>query len=124
MNRKTLIFSLACITAVLFLPPVLLHAAELRVPNPPSGLQDDAGLAAPVSTAGHPAAEEAAEQEPGRAEQEENAPLNDSPDSRPTEIVSAAEANERSGFNALFIVIALVVGFAVGAGYISSRTRS
>lgn len=47
MNRKTLIFSLACITAVLFLPPVLLHAAELRVPNPPSGLQDDAGLAAP-----------------------------------------------------------------------------
>ena len=44
MNRKTLFFSLACITAVLFLPPVLLHATELRAPNPGETLQDNAGL--------------------------------------------------------------------------------
>jgi hypothetical protein len=45
-----------------------------------------------------------------------------SPDPTPTEIRSTAEANEQSGTNALFIVIAIVVGFALGAGYVSYRT--
>lgn len=39
-----------------------------------------------------------------------------------TEIVSTAEANERSGSNALFIFVALIVGFAIGAGYVSHRS--
>jgi hypothetical protein len=40
----------------------------------------------------------------------------------PTEIVSTAETNERYGSNVLFIVITLVVGFAIGAGYVNHRT--
>jgi hypothetical protein len=47
MNRKTIFFSLACITAMLFLPPVLLHATTLRVPNPSTALQDTADAAVP-----------------------------------------------------------------------------
>jgi len=39
-----------------------------------------------------------------------------------TEIVSTAEANEHSGTSALFIVIAIIAGFALGAGYVSHRT--
>ncbi len=41
-----------------------------------------------------------------------------------TELVSEAESTERTGSTALFIVIALVVGFALGAGYVSHRTGS
>ena len=50
MNRKTTFFSLACITAMLFLPPVLMHATSLRVPNPSTGVQDDAGAITPPGT--------------------------------------------------------------------------
>jgi hypothetical protein len=39
-----------------------------------------------------------------------------------TEVLSPAQATERSGSTALFIVIALVTGFALGAGYVSHRT--
>lgn len=44
MNRKTTSLSVTCLTALLFLLPVLLHATELRAPNPGQALQDDAGL--------------------------------------------------------------------------------
>jgi len=48
--------------------------------------------------------------------------ISPSPAPTATEIVSTAEANEQSGTNALFIVIAIVVSFALGAGYVSYRT--
>jgi hypothetical protein len=44
------------------------------------------------------------------------------PASTATEIISAPEATERTGSTYLFVVIALVVGFALGAGYVSHRT--
>lgn len=44
MNRKTIFLSHTCLTALLFLLPVLLHATELGAPNPGQALQDDAGL--------------------------------------------------------------------------------
>jgi hypothetical protein len=44
MNRKTIFLSLTCLTALLFLLPVLLHATELGAPNPGQALQDDACL--------------------------------------------------------------------------------
>ena len=44
MNRKIISLSLACLTALLFLPPVLLHATQLRAPNPGQALQENAGI--------------------------------------------------------------------------------
>ncbi|MFN2140585.1 MAG: hypothetical protein ACK2U5_08895 [Candidatus Promineifilaceae bacterium] len=44
------------------------------------------------------------------------------PASTATEIISTPEATERTGSTYLFVVIALVVGFALGAGYVSHRT--
>jgi len=50
MNRKTIFLSLTCLTALLFLPPGLLHATELRAPNPGQAIQNDAGIpGTPVS---------------------------------------------------------------------------
>ncbi len=46
----------------------------------------------------------------------------DAPASTATEIVSSPEATERTGTTYLFVVIALVIGFALGAGYVSHRT--
>lgn len=46
------------------------------------------------------------------------------PSALATEIESEALATERSGSTALLIVVALVVGFALGAGYVSHRTGS
>lgn len=46
------------------------------------------------------------------------------PVSTATEIVSVAETTERTGSTLLFVVMALVVGFAIGAGYVSHRTGS
>ncbi len=38
--------------------------------------------------------------------------------------LSAPESNQRNGSTWLFVVIALVVGFAIGAGYVSHRASS
>jgi hypothetical protein len=46
------------------------------------------------------------------------------PTAGPTEIVSTPVATERGGSTALFVVVALVVGIALGAGYVSYRTGS
>ena len=42
----------------------------------------------------------------------------------PTEVISAPEAAERSGSGLVFIVVALVAGFALGAGYVSHKAGS
>ncbi len=40
------------------------------------------------------------------------------------ETLSAPETNQRNGSNWLFVAIALIVGFALGAGYVSYRASS
>lgn len=72
--------------------------------------------AAPVRDA--PASQES-EPEQSEAVQENEAPV-----SKATDIISSPEATERTGSTYLFVVIALVVGFALGAGYVSHRTGS
>ena len=86
---------------------------------------DDSTAVESILTA-KPRAEETQtmEKQPEPTNNEETSLVEEIPLPTPTIIVSAAEANERSGSTALFVVIALVVGFAIGAGYISHRTGS
>jgi hypothetical protein len=66
-----------------------------------------------------------AEENSAQDDAEQPAPsMEPSPVPTATEVVSVAEANEHSGTNALFVVIAIVVSFALGAGYVSYRTGS
>ena len=44
MIGKISFFSLACLTAMLFLLPVVMHATALRAPDPAPVVQDDTGL--------------------------------------------------------------------------------
>ena len=62
-------------------------------------------------------------EESARARDEETF-SNEVPVPTPTDIISTAEATERSGSTYLFVVIALVLVFAIGAGYVSHRTDS
>ena len=48
-------------------------------------------------------------------------PENSNPE---TAVNSTAETNQRIGSTILFVIVALVVGFAVGAGYVSHRAGS
>ncbi|MEE4167130.1 MAG: hypothetical protein V2I35_14095, partial [Desulfocapsaceae bacterium] len=52
MNRNTVFFSLVCLTALLLLPPVLLHAAALRASDSVPLLQND------TTTTAHPSRSE------------------------------------------------------------------
>ena len=80
---------------------------------------------APVSvlTAEPPSSEERIVEATNREDKKET-PLKEGPTEVAKEIPSAAEATEKSGSTALFVVMALVVGFAFGAGYVSHRTGS
>lgn len=88
-------------------------------------------VAAPVNTPAPRANTDRGEQPAEEAAQDEaqvtaavQVRIQDSPTARPTEALTLAEENERNGSTALFVIIALVAGFALGAGYVSHRTGS
>jgi hypothetical protein len=83
-----------------------------------------------IATAAASGKAEERNEEPARSEDNEGqnevaqakSSISPSPVPTATEIISTAEANEQTGTNALLIVIAIVVSFALGAGYVSHRT--
>jgi hypothetical protein len=96
-----------------------------------SEIEEDNAIVDSILTAEPGSMVDAMEEEPTRSagrdesenEKEKETPLVQTTPI-PTEIVSTAETNERNGSNVLFIVITLVVGFAIGAGYVNHRTGS
>ena len=108
----------------------LRPAVNIIEPEPSPAALVEEGILDSILTAEPGDNPETRDEEPAQAENEEPAgneenelPAGQSiPAPTPTEIVSTAEANQRSGSNALFVIMALIVGFAVGAGYVSHRT--
>ncbi len=97
---------------------------QARLPEPESEpLPDEVDISQSVLTA-EPPIDPAARDETSIVTENEESLSGESPLAAVTEVPSAAEANERTGSTILFVVIAIVVGFAIGAGYISHRTGS
>ena len=107
-------------------------------PEPQPELSEEVDITQSVLTAEPQSDAGAAGEASEREEQDREAPGNETADRQEdqvvqadvgpaytaTEIVSAPEATERTGSTYLFVVIALVVGFAIGAGYVSHRAGS
>jgi hypothetical protein len=102
----------------------LRPAGQIKEPEPTPDAPENPAVSESAITAEPLTEEESMAETPDLAEKEETQSNEVLPAPTPTEIVTTAEANERSGSTALFIVIAVVAGFAIGAGYVNHRTSS